>query len=420
MIKYKFSLITVMLLFFTAGTIYPQNATMQKMFLKHQQLLDTLKTKNIHKTTYVAAPFILSGIVLYNSGKKFQDLRDEFAPKFSRGWDDYIQYSSTLMLYGIKIGGIKGRSSWRRLLTTHALSAVTMAVLVNGIKYTVQEPRPNGHGNDSYPSGHTALAFMSANMVHHEFGLTISPWYSIGAYSLATATAIMRGLNNKHYLPDVVLGAGIGILSTELGYLFSDLIFREKGILMPNKDFGFVDIDRPTSFVGLTIGFNKLLNNIPITSSVKLRSSWGNTSGVEGAYYFNKHWGFGANASVYTAPTNVVLGNSSFTGPDLAWYSIVVGPYYSIHVTNFCRFGGKLNAGYSRLLERNFNDYTIASTKGLNLATGIFIEQHITQGMLIKLYANLEKTFFGESRFNLFNVVSGASVSLDLGVVGGN
>jgi len=185
---------------------------------------------------------------------------------------------------------------------------------------------------------------------------------------------------------------------------------------MPNKDFGFVDIDRPTSFVGLTIGFNKLLNNIPITSSVKLRSSWGNTSGVEGAYYFNKHWGFGANASAYTAPTNVVLGNSSFTGPDLAWYSIVVGPYYSIHVTNFCRFGGKLNAGYSRLLERNFNDYTITSTKGLNLATGIFIEQHITQGMLLKLYANLEKTFFGESRFNLFNVVSGASVSLDLGV----
>lgn len=403
MINYKYSFIAFVLLLFAPGFTYAQQTP--------------LRTKQIYKTTYVAAPFIFSGIVLYSPGKRFQDLRDEFTPHLSGNFDDYFQYSSTLMLYGIKIGGVKGGSSWGRLLTTHALSAVTMAALVKGIKYAVKEPRPDGKRDDGFPSGHTALAFMSANMVHHEYGLTKSPWYSIGAYSLATATAISRVMNNKHYLHDALLGAGIGILSTELGYLFSDLIFKERGVLMGNRDFGTFDIERPTSYIGMTIGFNKLLNTISITSSVKLRSSWGSTSGVEGAYYFNKNWGLGANAAVYTAKTSIVRGNFNITGPPLTWYNIGAGPHYSAPVTSSCRVGGKLIANYSGLLERSFNDYTISSSKGFNLTAGLFADRYITQGMVIKLYTNLEKTFFRDSRFDLFNVVMGASVNLDLGIL---
>ena len=70
---------------------------------------------------------------------------------------------------------------------------------------------------------------MAATMLHKEYGTTRSPWYSIGGYTVATATAVSRMLNNKHWLSDVMVGAGIGILSTEVGYFLTDLIFKDKG-----------------------------------------------------------------------------------------------------------------------------------------------------------------------------------------------
>ena len=46
----------------------------------------------------------------------------------------------------------------------------------------------------------------------------VSIWYAIGGYTTATAVGALRILN-KHWLPDVLAGAGIGILSTNLVYL---------------------------------------------------------------------------------------------------------------------------------------------------------------------------------------------------------
>lgn len=396
--------LTTAAIFFTVAA-YSQHST------------DTLQRKQFLKRTYVAAPLIVSGIALYSPGKRYQDLRTEFAPNFSGRLDDYIQYTPTMMLYGIRIGGIEGKSSWKRLLTTHALSAVTMAAITNGVKYSVSEPRPNGKGKESYPSGHTALAFMSATMVHHEYGLTRSPWYSVGAYSLATATAVSRVLNNDHYLHDVLLGAGIGILSTELGYLLSDVIFKDKGILMSDKDYGTLEINRPTSYLGIVIGFNKILNNIPTSNGVKMRCHWGSSAGIEGAFYLNRNWGLSTMASTYTVTTSIERGRFEIAGPPLAWYNVGIGPLYSAPITRSCRIGAKMAAGYSRLLERSFNDYSIPSSNGVNLTMGIFVDRYITQGMTIKLYANLEKTFFDNNRFNLLNAASGASINLDLGML---
>lgn len=54
---------------------------------------------------------------------------------------------------------------------------------------------------------------------------------------MATVTGVSRMLNNKHWLSDVLVGAGIGILSVELGYLFADLIFKDKGLTEFEQDF---------------------------------------------------------------------------------------------------------------------------------------------------------------------------------------
>lgn len=52
---------------------------------------------------------------------------------------------------------------------------------------------------------------------------------------MATATGLMRMANNKHWLSDVMVGAGIGILSTEFGYWIADAICGNKGLLMSDK-----------------------------------------------------------------------------------------------------------------------------------------------------------------------------------------
>ena len=60
------------------------------------------------------------------------------------------------------------------------------------VKHSANVTRPDGSNNHSFPSGHTAMAFMAATMLHKEYGTTRSPWYSIGGYTVATATAVSR------------------------------------------------------------------------------------------------------------------------------------------------------------------------------------------------------------------------------------
>ena len=52
-------------------------------------------------------------------------------------------------------------------------------------------------------------------------------WYSIAGYSFATATGALRILNDKHWLSDVLAGAGIGILSTEVVYMVYPFIQKK-------------------------------------------------------------------------------------------------------------------------------------------------------------------------------------------------
>lgn len=141
---------------------------------------------------------------------------------------DYIQYSPMAIMYGLKAFGLESRSEWDRMFVSDAISAAVMVVIVNGLKYTICRERPDRGENNSFPSGHTANAFMGATMLHKEYGETVSPWFSVAGYGLATATAICRVEANRHWCSDVLAGAGVGIFSVEMGYEVSDLIFKDR------------------------------------------------------------------------------------------------------------------------------------------------------------------------------------------------
>ncbi|MBL6447778.1 phosphatase PAP2 family protein [Fulvivirga sp. 29W222] len=131
--------------------------------------------------------------------------------------EDKFRYAPVAMVYGLNLVGIKGENNFgertiilsKAILLQHAITTV--------MKRGFHMARPGG-GGYSFPSAHTARAFATATFMHYEYK-EVSPWYSVAGYSFAVATGALRVVNNHHWLPDVLVGAGIGILSTKLVYL---------------------------------------------------------------------------------------------------------------------------------------------------------------------------------------------------------
>ncbi|TDQ08278.1 phosphatase PAP2 family protein [Pedobacter metabolipauper] len=154
--------------------------------------------------------------------------------------DDYTQYSPFLSVYALNALGIHGKNNFKDRTIVLATAYLIMGGSVNIIKKTSKVTRPDGSDTRSFPSGHTATAFMGAEFLHQEYK-DISDWYGITGYVVAAGTGLFRMSNEKHWLTDVATGAGIGILSTKIAYwvqpLIKKTIFKEKykrnGIVMP-------------------------------------------------------------------------------------------------------------------------------------------------------------------------------------------
>lgn len=120
-------------------------------------------------------------------------------------------------VYGLNWAGIECEHTFAERTVILATAYSIMGLSVNGLKAAISEKRPDGSGNSSFPSGHTATAFMGAEFLWQEYRHT-SPAIGVSGYAVATATGILRMYNHKHWLTDVATGAGIGILSTKAAY----------------------------------------------------------------------------------------------------------------------------------------------------------------------------------------------------------
>ncbi len=131
--------------------------------------------------------------------------------------DNYLQYAPAAAVYGLNALGIKGTHNFRDRTMICLMSNIFLATSVYAAKKISHELRPDGSGFSTFPSGHTAEAFAAAEFLRQEYK-HISPWYGYAGYAVAVTTGYLRMYNNKHWLSDVVAGAGVGILSTRLAY----------------------------------------------------------------------------------------------------------------------------------------------------------------------------------------------------------
>ncbi|QLC65828.1 phosphatase PAP2 family protein [Flavobacterium sp. LPB0248] len=140
--------------------------------------------------------------------------------------DDFSQYAPAVSVYALNAFGVKGKNNMRDRSVILITSYAIMATTVLSLKSIVHEERPDGSSNNSFPSGHTATAFMGAEFLYQEYK-DKSIWYGIAGYAVATGTGLFRIYNNRHWLTDVAAGAGIGILSTKIAYWINPYITKK-------------------------------------------------------------------------------------------------------------------------------------------------------------------------------------------------
>lgn len=337
-----------------------------EMTNKAAQKVDKITSSRLYKMTYVGVPLISAGLIVGSEDAHFRSLRNDYLPEFKHTYDNFSQYVPAAVMFGMKIAGVKGRSSWKRMLVSDAFSGAIMAGVVNSLKYSTKVMRPDGSNNHSFPSGHTATAFMTATMLTKEYG-HVSPWIGIGAYASASATGLMRIANNKHWLSDVLTGAGIGVLSTELGYFLADIIFKDRGLYYTPQE-SVLQSGNP-SFFSLYMAHNIPISHYNIDDNISFRTSSGAVAGLEGAYFFNPYVGIGGR---FTASgTSIIVNNETAEDNRFDAISVCGGGYFSYPLSNRWSVGSKLLCGYMRYPELQLSDIEIASRNCICFGTGL-------------------------------------------------
>lgn len=409
----------VMLFLLSSKAVFP--AVTDTTVLTPPDTLVPVTNFNVKKAlkqdfTYTGLGFIASGFIVKSRKEDFRAVRHYFQPTFKTTWDNYAQYSPLLTTWALSAAGVQGRSSLPRLAVSNALSFAVMAGMVNIIKHTTRELRPDGRSRNSFPSGHTATSFVAATILHKEYGLTRSPWYSIAGYSVATATGICRILNNRHWVSDVLVGAGIGILSTDIGYALGDLIFKNKGLNRRNLEELNPNISNRPSFFAINIDVAPMLerfkapdiydnydeNMRPYTPGSTLVSSHplglklnlGASMGVavESAYFLNDYVGVGGRLCATTTPVTATIDLShgfkydmyahdlqadlkerfvSFVGLEsnhVGMFSFSAGAYFSYPLASRLRLGGKVLIGRRLTTDCDIDAITNVDVEGLRNA----------------------------------------------------
>ena len=361
--------------------------------------------------TYLGVPLVTAGLIVKSEDDHFRSLRNDYMPRFRNHTDDYMQLAPAAVMLGLKAAGVKGRSSWGRMLVSDAFAAALMAGVVNTLKTTTHVMRPDGSDNHSFPSGHTATAFMTATMLSKEYGHNF-PWISIGAYTTATATGLMRMANNKHWLSDVLTGAGIGILSTEVGYWIGDLIFKNRGINHSTATGYQLDGMKNPSFVSLYVGLNVPLSKYDIDETNTFRTSSGSSAGLEGAYFFNQHLGIGGRFTV--SNTALIVNGDKAEANSFDAVSVCGGSYLSYPLSRRWAIGSKLLCGFVHYPRLQLSDVTVGTRNGVCFGSGLSgtFKANNNYGIRFFIDYNLQPSHNKASKEWMNTLTCGASFAL--------
>ena len=184
------------------------------------------------KATEIIAPAVLFGVGIWglenNWWRKINenikhDLQKDNHHKLH--FDDYIQFLPAVAGYGMNVLGFKGIHDTLDATIIYGTAYILLGISLYPMKHFIHSPRPSLYDNESFPSGHTAIAFAGAELLRREYW-NVSPWIGIAGYLVAAGTGFMRLYNDSHWLNDVIAGAGLGILCAEAAYWLYPVITK--------------------------------------------------------------------------------------------------------------------------------------------------------------------------------------------------
>lgn len=333
---------------------------------------------------------------------------------------DVIQYAPLIFPWAMKALGVPTQSGWGRMATSQGLSTILMGGTVSLMKNKISSMRPDGSDMHSFPSGHAAWAYMGATMVTYELGWK-SPWFSLGAYSIASTIAMQRIVDRRHLPKDVITGAGIGILSTQVGYLLGDLIWKDKqkenyfeDIKTSNKNTHSLSIINSYAItlnkikfddftINISPGFeagmrwhSPIHNNISLSSSITVKSS---------PLYIERD-----DIKTYIAPLNSLRINIAQS------YHININKIYSIDIDAGCIYNYNLP-----LKSPNKSITTKRNTLGgmANIITSMRLTDNFSIGANIgydisqnELHVSPCKTYNIDNNYKKSNIISTLNIGI--------
>lgn len=319
------------------------------------------------------------------------NLRNTIMPDFRIHADDITQYAPAAVMLGLKAFGYESRSSWARMLTADAFSIALQAAFVNGIKYTAKRLRPDGTSYNSFPSGHTATAFMTATMLHMEYGWR-SPWFSIGGYTVAAFTGVSRIMNNRHWMSDVIAGAAIGVGAVHLGYFLSDLIFKEG--LSPNYEKPVLYYDSSEKhYVAELIFGRRFIIGAEGQKDMNVLPTRGGLVGISTDVPIIPGLGITARGTA---------SSMSYKSKDCEdMYSMSAGPYWNLHFARILELQAKAMVGCA----------WFQGNAGIDLSAGLGLSVIISNNFKLKGFADFESFSLSENRPWINSAIVGYSAS---------
>lgn len=194
-------------------------------FICKAQYLSSETSKTFVKKNIVPLSLLATGILLSDSSfeKSLQNTtQDWLGNDFKSSIDDYTRFVPIVQMYAADVAGVKAKHHWFDQTKNATVSIVLTDIITNLLKKNIYKMRPNNFNEKSFPSGHTSLAFTSGTILYEEFKDT-NTLLAYSGYGFSALTGGLRMANNKHYLSDVLAGAGLGILITKLVYEFDYL-----------------------------------------------------------------------------------------------------------------------------------------------------------------------------------------------------
>ena len=325
-------------------------------------------------------------------------------------WTDYgVAGVPLVATWLMKAVGVKSRSKLERMLTANAMALGISFGTSELLKNTVSETRPDLSNDQSFPSGHASFAFVAATVLHREYG-HVSPWISVGGYTAATTTQLLRIRHNKHWMNDLYMGAGIGTVSTNLAYFLTDKIFGMSGVNKP--EVRFKDVVRLMKFNAMPTGFSfvagtEIGNRKVYFDDATLKTGAAIAVGADLSLHTSPYFSIELMARAVDAQMKVYGQERLFTGDNLNLYHFDAGTKFSAPIFPGIRIGTRVFAG-TRIMDGltltdHVKSYTIPNETKFECGIGVTYECLDTDNYAWGIIADYYHTFshYMQNRYSI-------------------